>query len=130
MAEGITVEVIAQKNALPRLIRRLPFYADAVARTVAEDALEVMQSLTPVGPDEQHDFDRYPEHLRESEHVEHMGPGIYGIAIDNDYWPYPNYGTVYQAAQPFVEPAIDEARASAETKAAIVFKGWEAEGAL
>lgn len=30
------------------------------------------------------------------------------VEIGVDYWKFPNYGTRYQAAQPFVEPAVDQ----------------------
>lgn len=99
MAEEVTWELV--DNKIPWLVARVNASARAGVILVADAIAKDMKANAPRDTGEMADSIDSQSVLAgfESE-----------VVIGVDYWMYPNYGTRYQAAQPFVEPAIDRHR--------------------
>lgn len=96
MPDAIELKVV--ENRIPELVVHVNAVARAAVKRTADDIARTMADLAPKDTGDMADS-------IESVSVE-VGIAA-GVEIGVDYWMYPNYGTRYQAAQPFVEPAVD-----------------------
>lgn len=87
-------------------------HAEGLAQGYAEDIARFARQRAPVDTG----------HLRDSITVVSTGPGAYQARVGAFYGVYVNYGTRNMAAQPFWEPAVNEARARLEQRAGKVFR--------
>jgi HK97 gp10 family phage protein len=94
--ESIELKVV--ENRIPELVIHVNAVARAAVKRTADDIARTMADLAPKDTGDMADS-------IESVSVD-VGMAA-GVQIGVDYWMYPNYGTRYQAAQPFVEPAVD-----------------------
>jgi len=78
------ISSIPEKNKIELLTMGSNIYAEEMRRTVAVDTGE----------------------LRDSIHVEQQGDGV-AVLIDAGHAGFVEFGTVFQSAQPFIRPAMD-----------------------
>lgn len=93
------LKVTVAKNDWPRIARQLHERAPAIIEDIAQDALTAMKSDAPFA------------HIKAGLTIRRRG--ILGRDIWGPWdWLFPNYGTVRQAARPYVEPNLNRARAA------------------
>jgi HK97 gp10 family phage protein len=98
MAEAIRIETRLESR-IPEFIVHVDAVSRAAVKSTADAIARDMRQLAPVDSGD----------MVDSIGTESIALGIAAaVSIGVDYWMYPNYGTRYQAAQPFVEPAVDQ----------------------
>lgn len=91
-------EVKLIENRIPELIVHVNAVASAAVKSTAD---KIARTMTQLAPKDTGDMARSIDSVS-------LDVGLAaGVEIGVDYWMFPNYGTRYQAAQPFVEPAIE-----------------------
>lgn len=92
---------VALSNGLRELGSRFQARLGEISGAAAEMVVEQAQSLAPVDTGE----------LRDSiqMHVDEMvGRAVAHITVDAPHGVYQEFGTVYQAAQPYLRPALEQ----------------------
>jgi HK97 gp10 family phage protein len=81
----------------PFLARRVAEIAKPGIHNIAERGAEVAKGNAPVDTGE----------MRDSIHVEDTDEGSQ-VVVGTDHWIFPEFGTIYMAAEPFMRPLIEE----------------------
>ncbi len=92
------VETRIVEDIIPEVVARVNATSRAAVKACADDIAKDMRDYAPVDTGDMRDSIESESEVAGYEATVHIGM---------DYWIFPNYGTRYQAAQPFVEPAID-----------------------
>lgn len=92
------VEVRIVEDFIPEVVARVNATSRAAVKACADDIARDMRAYAPVDTGAMRDSIESQSNVAGFDAEVHIG---------EDYWFYPNYGTRFQAAQPFVEPAID-----------------------
>lgn len=100
MSPAAEVKWTVVMNDLPNIIAGLEDKAAQIVGKAALDLEAQMKVRTPVDTG----------FLRGSIQARKLGPAHWRVTVGAEYGAYVNYGTRFQAAQPFVEPAVNVVR--------------------
>jgi HK97 gp10 family phage protein len=96
----LTFKLERRGDKFAKLRQALPSKARVLLVKHVDATIDLMKQLSPVDTGA----------MRDSIDKVEMAPLNMGIRIGAYYWPFVNYGTVHQEAQPFVEPALESGR--------------------
>lgn len=96
MANRVTMKWRVVENDFPRIIRGMETKAEAMVAKAALDIQAHAQNNAPVDTGT----------LKNSIQATRVGQAHWRVVVGADYGMYVEWGTVNQAAQPFLQPAI------------------------
>lgn len=99
-------------NLFQQIANTLP---DAVAQAnqdIANQAVDNIKSHILINGQVSDNNEPGHVHMIDTVHTEPQGDGTQNVVVGADYAAYPNYGTRYQAANPFFEPGLQDTQAA------------------
>lgn len=104
----LSVRVTRFHNGFKDLRARIQQETDNRAKATADDVVQTAQRIAP----------RATGYLANTIHADQKSshPAVYEVSSEADYAPFVEWGTRYQNAQPFLRPALEEARGRMEAR--------------
>jgi HK97 gp10 family phage protein len=97
MADGIRTTWHIRENRFPSIIQGMETKAEAIVAKTAMDLEAHAKSLAPVDTGT----------LKNSIQASRIGDARWRVVVGAEYGMYVEWGTVHNAAQPFLQPAIN-----------------------
>lgn len=104
----LSIRVTRFHNGFKDLRTRIVQETDIRAKATADDVVETAKRIAP----------RDTGYLADTIHAEQKSshPAVFEVSSEADYAPMVEWGTRYQNAQPFLRPALEEARGRMEAR--------------
>lgn len=96
----LTVKLQRNGDKFAQLRKALPHKAREILIKHTDATVDLMKQLSPVDTG----------FMRASIEAQEQAPLLINIVVGAPYAIFVNYGTIYQEAQPFIEPAVESGR--------------------